>query len=146
MFFVLFCFLFFVFRDRVSLCSRPSCPETHSVDQAGLELRNLPASASRKARIKSQGIGRWLLSPFIINTIGLKRMQAIRSHFLGRLLPLLLVVNRSHFLGRLSPLLLVVNRSHFLGRLSPLLLVVNLTVWNWLNSKRGWAYLWGIFV
>jgi hypothetical protein len=32
-------------RDRVSLCS-PGCPGTHSVDQAGLELRNLPASAS----------------------------------------------------------------------------------------------------
>jgi hypothetical protein len=29
-------------QDRVSLCS-PSCPGTHSVDQAGLELRNLPA-------------------------------------------------------------------------------------------------------
>jgi hypothetical protein len=35
-----------VFWDRVSLCS-PGCPGTHSVDQAGLELRNLPASASR---------------------------------------------------------------------------------------------------
>jgi hypothetical protein len=34
-----------VFRDRVSLCS-PGCPGTHSVDQAGLELRNSPASAS----------------------------------------------------------------------------------------------------
>jgi hypothetical protein len=34
-----------VFWDRVSLCS-PSCPGTHSVDQAGLELRNPPASAS----------------------------------------------------------------------------------------------------
>ena len=34
----------FFFRDRVSLCS-PGCPGTHSVDQAGLELRNLPASA-----------------------------------------------------------------------------------------------------
>ena len=34
-----------VFRDRVSLCS-PGCPGTHSIDQAGLELRNLPASAS----------------------------------------------------------------------------------------------------
>ncbi|KRX29890.1 hypothetical protein T09_11165 [Trichinella sp. T9] len=30
---------------RVSLCS-PGCPGTHSVDQAGLKLRNLPASAS----------------------------------------------------------------------------------------------------
>jgi hypothetical protein len=35
-----------VFQDRVSLCS-PGCPGTHSVDQAGLELRNLPASASQ---------------------------------------------------------------------------------------------------
>jgi hypothetical protein len=42
----LFFFIFFlVFQDRVSLCS-PGCPGTHSVDQAGLELRNLPASAS----------------------------------------------------------------------------------------------------
>jgi hypothetical protein len=38
-------FLFFFLRDRVSLCS-PGCPGTHSVDQAGLELRNPPASAS----------------------------------------------------------------------------------------------------
>jgi hypothetical protein len=30
----------------VSLCS-PGCPGIHSVDQAGLELRNLPASASQ---------------------------------------------------------------------------------------------------
>jgi hypothetical protein len=29
------CFLFFVFWDRVSLCS-PGCPGTHFVDQAGL--------------------------------------------------------------------------------------------------------------
>jgi hypothetical protein len=38
-------FLLLFFRDRVSLYS-PGCPGTHSVDQAGLELRNLPASAS----------------------------------------------------------------------------------------------------
>ena len=36
----------FVFRDRVSLCS-PCCPGTHSVDQASLKLRNLPASTSQ---------------------------------------------------------------------------------------------------
>jgi hypothetical protein len=36
----------FFFRDRVSLCS-PGCPGTHFVDQAGLKLRNPPASASR---------------------------------------------------------------------------------------------------
>jgi hypothetical protein len=39
-------FYFLVYWDRVSLCS-PGCPGTHSVDQAGLELRNLPASASQ---------------------------------------------------------------------------------------------------
>jgi hypothetical protein len=33
------------FQDRVSLYS-PGCPGTHSVDQAGFKLRNLPASAS----------------------------------------------------------------------------------------------------
>jgi hypothetical protein len=43
-------FKFFFFGgggpDRVSLFS-PGCPGTHSVDQAGLELRNPPASASQ---------------------------------------------------------------------------------------------------
>jgi hypothetical protein len=49
----LFCFvLFFVFQDRVSLCS-PGCPGTHSVDQAGLELRYLPASASQVLGLKA---------------------------------------------------------------------------------------------
>jgi hypothetical protein len=38
-------FFFGVFWNRVSLCS-PGCPGTHFVDQAGLELRNPPASAS----------------------------------------------------------------------------------------------------
>jgi hypothetical protein len=47
-----FCLFFvFVFRDRVSLCSS-GCPGTHSVDQAGLELRNLPASASQVLGLK----------------------------------------------------------------------------------------------
>ena len=35
-----------VFQDKVSLCS-PGYPGTHSVDQIGLEFRNLPASASQ---------------------------------------------------------------------------------------------------
>jgi hypothetical protein len=51
--FFVFCFLLLlflvfgvlVFRDRVSLYS-PGCPGTHFVDQTGLELRNLPVSAS----------------------------------------------------------------------------------------------------
>jgi hypothetical protein len=40
------------FRDRVSLYS-PGCLETHFVDQAGLELRNPPASASRVLGLKA---------------------------------------------------------------------------------------------
>ena len=50
----LFCFvfLFFVFRDRVSLYS-PGCPGTLFVDQAALELRNLPAFASQVLRLKA---------------------------------------------------------------------------------------------
>jgi hypothetical protein len=43
----LFIYLF-IFQDRVSLCS-PGCPGTHFVDQAGLELRNLPVSAPPSA-------------------------------------------------------------------------------------------------
>jgi hypothetical protein len=43
---ILFVCLFgWFFWDRVSLYS-PGCPGTHSVDQAGLKLRNPPASAS----------------------------------------------------------------------------------------------------
>jgi hypothetical protein len=45
-------FCCFFFSDRVSLCC-PGCPGTHSVDQAGLELRNLPASASRVLGLKA---------------------------------------------------------------------------------------------
>jgi hypothetical protein len=41
-----------VFQDRVSLCS-PGCPATHSEDQAGLELRNSPASASQVLGLKA---------------------------------------------------------------------------------------------
>jgi hypothetical protein len=47
--FVCFCF---VFRDRVSL-RIPGCPGTHFVDQAGLELRDLPASASQVLGLKA---------------------------------------------------------------------------------------------
>jgi hypothetical protein len=44
--FFLFCFVLFLRQG--SLCS-PSCPGTHSVDQVGLKVRNLPASASASA-------------------------------------------------------------------------------------------------
>jgi hypothetical protein len=42
----------FLFQDRVSLCS-PGCPGAHSVDQARLELRNLPAFASQVLGLKA---------------------------------------------------------------------------------------------
>ena len=46
-------FLFvLLFRDTVSLYS-PGCTGTHSVDQAGLELRNPPASASQALGLKA---------------------------------------------------------------------------------------------
>jgi hypothetical protein len=45
-------FFFFIFQDRVSLYS-PGCPGTHFVDQAGLKLRNPPASASRVLGLKA---------------------------------------------------------------------------------------------
>ena len=56
-FLVLFVCLFF--RDRVSLCS-PGCPGTHSVDQADLELRNPPASASQVLGLKVCTTTTWL--------------------------------------------------------------------------------------
>jgi hypothetical protein len=54
---------FFFFLDRVSLCS-PGCPGTHSVDQAGLELRNLPASASQVLGLKACATTALLGLPF----------------------------------------------------------------------------------
>jgi hypothetical protein len=41
-----------VFQDRVSLYNS-GCPGTHFVDQAGLELRNPPASASQVLWLKA---------------------------------------------------------------------------------------------
>jgi hypothetical protein len=61
----------FFFWDRVSLY-RPGCPGTHSVDQAGLELRNPPASASRVLGLKACATTAWLicilLSFFLVYT------------------------------------------------------------------------------
>jgi hypothetical protein len=49
--FCLFGWLVWFFRDRVSMCS-PGCRRTHFVDQAGLNLRNPPASASQVLGLK----------------------------------------------------------------------------------------------
>jgi hypothetical protein len=51
-FFFFFFFFGLVFRDRVSLYNL-GCPGTHFVDQAGLELRSPPASASRVLGLKA---------------------------------------------------------------------------------------------
>jgi hypothetical protein len=51
-FLLFFSFFLFGFRDRVSLYS-PGCPGTNSVDQAGLELRDLFASASQVLELKA---------------------------------------------------------------------------------------------
>jgi hypothetical protein len=54
-----FFFFFFGFSDRVSLYSS-GCPGTHFVDQAGLKLRNLPASASQVLGLKVCATTAWL--------------------------------------------------------------------------------------
>jgi hypothetical protein len=51
-FFFGFVFVFWIFRDRVSLCI-PGCPGTHAVDQVGLKLRNPLASASQVLGLKA---------------------------------------------------------------------------------------------
>jgi hypothetical protein len=53
LFFLFVClFVCLFFQDRVSLYS-PGCAGTHFVDQAGLELRNPPASASQVLGLKA---------------------------------------------------------------------------------------------
>jgi hypothetical protein len=63
-----FSFLFF-FRDRVSLFG-PGCPGTHFVDQAGLELRNPPASAPPVLGLKACAttLGIFLFSNQAVNS------------------------------------------------------------------------------
>jgi hypothetical protein len=52
--------LFFVFQDRVSLCSL-GCPGTHTIDHGALKLRNLPASASQGLGLKVCATITWLV-------------------------------------------------------------------------------------
>ena len=41
----------FIYLETVFLCN-PGCPGTYSIDQAGLELRDQPASASQELGLK----------------------------------------------------------------------------------------------
>ena len=63
-FFCLFVFGFGFFETGFLLYS-PDCPRTHFVDQAGLDLRNLPASASRVLGLKACTTTAWLLGSFV---------------------------------------------------------------------------------
>jgi hypothetical protein len=62
------CLFVLFFWDRVSLYS-PGCPRTHFVDQAGLNLRNPPASASRvlgSRRVPPRRARRWVFCLFVL--------------------------------------------------------------------------------
>ena len=63
------CFVFYLFPDRVSLCSL-GYPGAHSVDQAGLELRNLPFSASQVLGLKACATTARLIFIFIFLFLG----------------------------------------------------------------------------
>jgi hypothetical protein len=57
--FCLFVFVVVVFSRQCCPCS-PGCPGTHSVDQAGLKLRNPSASASQVLGLKARTTTAWL--------------------------------------------------------------------------------------
>jgi hypothetical protein len=68
----IFVCLFVCFWDRVSLCG-PGCRGTHFIDQAGLELRNPPASASRVLRLKVSWFPAFLWGLQLISWMNLRR-------------------------------------------------------------------------
>ena len=56
--FVFYCFWFvclFVCLFEIDFLCSPSCPRTHSIHQAGLKLRDWPASASQVLGLKACG-------------------------------------------------------------------------------------------
>jgi hypothetical protein len=85
LFFVFLCFLFWlglvlVFRDKVSLYS-PGCPGTHIIDQAGLELRNLPASASEVLGLKvcAPTLSLYIIFGIIVQVLLLEQFSGLIS-------------------------------------------------------------------
>jgi hypothetical protein len=75
--------IYLVFQDRVSLYS-PGCPGTHFVEQAGLELRNPPASASRVL-----GLNMCATMPDLVILLLLGASHHAHTHF--SILPVLLL-------------------------------------------------------
>jgi hypothetical protein len=67
---------FFGFRDRVS-CVISGCPGTYSVDQAGLKLRNPPASASPVLGLKACATTPGMMSLF-------KGLLIVKSFYTGQ--------------------------------------------------------------
>jgi hypothetical protein len=55
-----FCLFVCLFFKTGFLCVAPGCPGTHSIAQAGLELRNLPVSASQVLELKACATTAWL--------------------------------------------------------------------------------------
>jgi hypothetical protein len=76
--------LFFVFRDRVSLYSS-GCPGTQFVDQTGLELRNLPvsASASKELGLKACATTAWLKSYYFNFKFYLQLVCTVYNRYLS---------------------------------------------------------------
>ena len=77
--FVLFCFVFFLRQGF--LCS-PGCPVTHSVEQAGLQLRNPHASASWVLGLKVRATTTGLIFLFILLNILKLIVQYIFQFFM----------------------------------------------------------------
>jgi hypothetical protein len=65
-FFLFFNFYLFIYFLRQGFSVFPGCPGTHSVNQAGLELRNPPASASPVLGLKACATMPGWISNFII--------------------------------------------------------------------------------
>jgi hypothetical protein len=93
--FFVFVFVFLVFRDRVSLYS-PGCPGTHSVDQAGLEFRNPPASASQVLGLKACATTAQLIYLFYVYEYTIALFRHTRR---GHQIPLQMVVSHHVVVG-----------------------------------------------
>jgi hypothetical protein len=82
--FALLCFalLWLFFLDRVSLCS-PGYPGTHSVDQAGLKLKNPSSSHSQVLGLKACTTTTQLLNLFLLRYLTIttrKLTDAVSNH------------------------------------------------------------------